>query len=114
MPLGGEIFLETNNVIISEEEAESNGLTIGRFVKISIEDTGTGMDKETLLRIFNPYNNKEKGGLSTGPGLAAVYGIIRNHGGVINVCSEKNRGTTFNVFIPAKKHYSGHLHIVSG
>jgi len=73
----------------------------GDYVKISITDTGTGIDEHTLKRIFEPFftTKSEEGG--TGLGLASAYGIIRNHGGIINAYSEQGRGTTFNILLPA-------------
>ena len=71
----------------------------GCFVRIDIQDTGTGIPEQNLLKIFDPYfTTKQKG---SGLGLATSYSIIRNHGGVIEVKSELNKGTTFTIYLPA-------------
>ncbi|MBI5848916.1 MAG: response regulator [Nitrospirae bacterium] len=73
----------------------------GQFVRIAIEDTGTGIPEPNLAKIFDPYfTTKQKG---SGLGLATSYSIIKNHGGVIEVKSEVNRGTTFTIYLPASR-----------
>jgi two-component system cell cycle sensor histidine kinase/response regulator CckA len=103
MPGGGELWLETGNVTLDENDVKPYGLRPGNFVKISVTDTGTGMDKKTQERIFDPFFTTKEMGRGTGLGLASVYGIIKNHGGIINVFSKKGEGATFTVYLPASE-----------
>jgi two-component system cell cycle sensor histidine kinase/response regulator CckA len=103
MPKGGSLYIQTTNAILQEAEGKAFETKPGNYVKISISDTGTGMDEETLRRIFEPFftTKSQEGG--TGLGLALAYGIIRNHGGVINAYSELGQGATFNIYLPSSK-----------
>ncbi len=101
MPGGGDLYIETDNVALEEDYTRPFGVSPGDFVKISVADTGKGMDKATMERIFEPFFTTKEMGRGTGLGLASAYGIIRNHGGIIDVQSEKGRGTTFDVYLPA-------------
>ncbi len=101
MPTGGELYIETENVYLDWDQVEPFQLGPGKYVKVSIADTGEGMDKETRKRIFEPFFTTRGMGRGTGLGLASVYGIISNHGGMIQVESEKGVGTTFNIYLPA-------------
>ncbi len=104
MPNGGDLFLETENVILDERYyIDAYGIEPGRYVKMSITDTGIGMDEAIKQRIFEPFFTTKEMGRGAGLGLAFVYGIIRNHGGLINVQSEKEKGSTFNIYLPISK-----------
>jgi PAS domain S-box-containing protein len=101
MPHGGECYIETSNVELDKKYTESFGIEPGNYVKISVTDTGVGMDKKTQQRVFDPFFTTKAVGRGTGLGLSSAYGIIRNHGGIINVYSERDRGATFNIYLPA-------------
>jgi two-component system cell cycle sensor histidine kinase/response regulator CckA len=101
MPAGGDLYVQTENVIIDEDYIKPYQTEPGKYVKISIKDTGVGMDEATQQRIFDPFFTTKEMGRGTGLGLASVYGIIKNHNGFINVYSAKGKGTTFNIYLPA-------------
>ena len=103
MPGGGDLYLETENVIIGDDYPKPFIVEPGEYVKISVRDMGIGMDKATRERIFDPFFTTKEMGRGTGLGLASAYGIIKNHGGFINVYSEKGHGTIFNVYLPASE-----------
>lgn len=100
MPGGGDIFIETKNIRLDEEDVINYGIKPGRFVMVSVTDTGVGMGEKTQQHIFEPFFTTKKLGRGTGLGLASVYGIIKNHGGLINVSSKKGEGSTFNFYLP--------------
>ncbi|MBW1814334.1 MAG: PAS domain S-box protein, partial [Deltaproteobacteria bacterium] len=99
MPKGGDIYIETENVMLDEVYVKPYLVDPGKFVKISVSDTGVGMDEETMQKIFDPFFTTKDEGKETGLGLASAYGIINNHNGIINVYSEKGVGTTFNIYL---------------
>lgn len=101
MPGGGDLSLETSNVELDEAFCRIYGIGAGRYVKVSVSDTGVGMDERTLQRIFDPFFTTKGMGRGTGLGLASAYGILKGHGGIITVSSEPGRGTTFEVYLPA-------------
>jgi len=98
---GGDLFLSTENVFLTKSETEPIGLAPGRFVRVAVTDTGVGMDRPTMDRIFEPFFTTREMGRGTGLGLASTYGIIKNHGGLINVYSEKGEGSSFSIYLPA-------------
>jgi CheY-like chemotaxis protein len=101
MPEGGELYLQTENVELDESYTRYFSLKGGNYVKISVTDTGTGMDENIRKRIFDPFFTTKDMGRGTGLGLASAYGIVKNHGGIINVYSMMNKGSTFDIFLPA-------------
>jgi len=103
MPSGGDLYLQTENVTLDETYVKPFKIKPGEYVKITITDTGVGMDERTRQKIFEPFFTTKSMGRGTGLGLASVYGIIKNHGGFINVYSEKDQGTTFTIYLPASK-----------
>lgn len=101
---GGALFLMLEEVNLDEDAvAKYPELHPGRYAKLSVRDTGTGIDRPTLERIFDPFFSTKAPGEGTGMGLAVVHGIITEYGGAILVHSEPRRGSTFEVFLPIIK-----------
>jgi two-component system cell cycle sensor histidine kinase/response regulator CckA len=101
MPSGGNIYLQTSNIILDEEYVKPHGMKSGKYVRISVTDSGTGMDELTKQKLFDPFFTTKSMGRGTGLGLASVYGIIQNHDGIITVYSEIGLGSVFNIYLPA-------------
>ena len=103
MPGEGDLYVQTENTTFDTEYIKPFVITPGRYVKVSVTDTGVGMDAATRERIFEPFFSTKDVGHGSGLGLASVYGIIKNHGGFINVYSERGEGSTFNIYLPASE-----------
>jgi len=101
MPGGGDLYIQTENIIINEDYIERYHARAGRYVKISVTDTGVGMSEAIQRRIFDPFFTTKEIGKGTGLGLASVYGIIKNHEGFITVSSKEGAGSTFVIYLPA-------------
>ncbi|MBN1546254.1 MAG: response regulator [Syntrophaceae bacterium] len=100
MPGGGHLTLRTEGISLSSEEARTYFVQEGDFVRISITDTGVGMDEKTRERIFDPFFTTKEMGRGYGLGLASVYGIVRGHQGFVEVHSQKGKGSTFILNLP--------------
>jgi len=102
MPEGGKIIIKTENVHVDKKYCKTYTYAHpGKFVCLMIEDTGIGMDKKTIQRIFEPFFSTKGPGKGTGLGLSVVYGIVKQHEGWINVYSEPGQGSTLKVYLPA-------------
>jgi PAS domain S-box-containing protein len=100
MPRGGDIFLETSIVTLEAAYCAPYSVAPGPFARISVTDTGVGMNEETRHQVFDPFFTTKEKSRGTGLGLASAYGIVKNHAGFINVYSEPGRGSTFNIYLP--------------
>lgn len=102
MPAGGKITIETEQVLINSAFVSAHPwAATGRYVLITVTDTGSGMPREVLDRVFEPFftTKKERGG--TGLGLAVAYGVVRQHRGLLHCYSEPGVGTVFKIYLPA-------------
>lgn len=97
---GGYIIIQTVNTVLDAANAAAYNIKPGKYVKIAVTDTGIGMDKTTQSKIFEPFFTTKDRTRGTGLGLASAYGIIKNHGGIINVSSRPNIGATFTFHLP--------------
>ena len=119
MPGGGDLFLKTINVTHKDMNNRAYRAKPGNYLLLTVRDTGTGMDKKTKERIFDPFFTTKGLAKGTGLGLASVYGIVKAHGGYIDVDSKKGQGTTFEIYLPAtekkiEKPLKSAGHIVEG
>ena len=101
MPGGGSLILKTVNINHKNMKAKLYEPKPGDYVLLTVTDTGAGMDEETLDRIFEPFFTTKETGQGTGLGLASAYGIVKGHGGYVDVESRKGHGSTFSIYLPA-------------
>lgn len=99
---GGDIYIKTDNITLNDGNAAIMDLKKGIYVRIMITDTGRGMDEETRRRVFEPFFTTKEKDRGTGLALASAYGIIKEHGGTIEVTSKPGQGSTFTIYIPAQ------------
>ena len=99
----GDLILKTMNTTHKDMKRKLYDPKPGNYVLLTVTDTGIGMDRETMDRIFDPFFTTKEMGRGTGLGLASAYGIIKGHGGYIDVGSTKGRGTTFSIYLPASE-----------
>lgn len=97
---GGVLTIGISDVAVNEDILPDSELQPGTYVKLTVQDTGTGMTEEVRQRIFEPFFTTKEAGMGTGMGLAVVYGIVKSHGGAVTAKSEPGKGSAFNVFLP--------------
>ncbi|BBO66853.1 hypothetical protein DSCA_07830 [Desulfosarcina alkanivorans] len=96
------MILSTSNVVLDADFTTPFGIKPGPFVSVMVQDHGKGIEPDVMKRIFEPFFTTKKMGRGTGLGLASAFGIIKNHGGIIDVKSQPGRGSTFTIYLPAE------------
>jgi PAS domain S-box-containing protein len=121
MPEGGDLTFSTRRFRLDDEYCRTHPESIpGDYIAVEVADTGSGIPKEIVGRIYEPFFTTKPTGQGTGMGLSMVYGIVKNHGGEIEVSSDVGRGTVFRVLFPCREEYSpddaeeAHRHPVGG
>ncbi len=100
MPKGGRLVLSTRNVVLHEASADHGETPAGKWVVLSVKDTGTGMDESVKRRVFEPFFTTKPVGQGTGLGLSMVYGIVKQSGGYIQIDSAPGAGSEFRIYLP--------------
>jgi CheY-like chemotaxis protein len=102
MPSGGRLTFMTTSVTVRHDDTRQVGFALkaGDYLVVVVQDTGVGMDRETLAHVYEPFFTTKDVGKGTGLGLSSVYGCVKNHGGLIHATSETEKGTTFTVYFP--------------
>lgn len=104
MPNGGKLLISAENLFVDEQYARMNlDASVGSYIKLTVKDTGIGMSSEIVDRIFEPFFTTKDIGKGTGLGLSTVRGIVKSHGGFIDVFSKVGEGTEFRIFLPTVK-----------
>ncbi|WP_449125103.1 response regulator [Pseudomonas viridiflava] len=100
MPDGGQLLIETGNRYLDSPTAAKHELTAGRYVELTVSDTGTGMTKEVMGRAFDPFFTTKPIGMGTGLGLSMIYGFARQSGGGVSIFSETGKGAKLSILLP--------------
>jgi len=103
MPGGGELYLQTENVTLDRDYVKPHGVAPGSYVKVSVADSGVGINETVREKIFDPFFIAKEMGWELGLGLSSAYGIIRSHGGWIDISSIIMEGTTYNIYLPTRE-----------
>ncbi|MBJ3763693.1 PAS domain S-box protein [Maribius pontilimi] len=102
MPGGGRVFLETQNIQLDDTYvAQDIGVSPGRYIRLTVSDSGEGMSPETRIRAIEPFFTTKPPGRGTGMGLSMVYGLVKQSGGHMTIYSEPGQGTTISLYFPA-------------
>ena len=108
---GGILRLQTRIISGAELRDRFQEATAERYARISVTDTGLGMEEGTKSRVFEPFFTTKEPGKGTGLGLSVVYGIIGNHGGFVDLISEPGRGSTFHIYLPIQKDQAASIEV---
>ncbi len=101
MPYGGQLLIETSNLVVDDPPvSEELGLALGDYVRLSVSDTGHGIEPQLLTRVFEPFFTTKESGRGTGLGLSVIYGFAKQSGGRLTIYSEPGQGTTVNLYLP--------------